>query len=89
VRLVASPARSPAPHPLSRLADATRDTAERRSSLLQLAQLYGEGPDDVRDAARAEETLRRLLKLDPTDADAFDRLALVYETGARGADMRR
>ena len=74
---------------LARLAEATPDSAERRTTLLQLARLCSEGPDPGRSAARAEETLERLLVLDPADADAFDQLAGLYERANRGAELRR
>jgi len=74
---------------LARLAESTPDAEERRSTLLQLSQLFAEGPESVRSAARAEETLGRLLALDPADADAFDRIARIYETSGRGEPLRR
>ena len=74
---------------LARLAEATADTDERRATLLQLSRLFAEGPDAVRSEAQAEETLRQLLALDPADADAFDRLASVFERAERNADLRR
>src|SRR4029077_2224534 len=45
--------------------------------------------DAVRDPARAEEVLRRLLAQDGADPDAFDRLTALYERDARGAELRR
>ena len=74
---------------LERLAERTSDAEERRGTLLQLARLFAEGPESVRSEPRAEETLLRLLSLDAADADAFDRLATVYERAERGVDLRR
>ncbi len=74
---------------LAQLADVTPDADERRSTLLQLARLHAEGPDAVRSAERAEQMLRRLLAIDPADADAFDRISRVYADANRSADLRR
>ena len=74
---------------LGRLAETTSDSEERRSTLLQLARLFAEGPEPVRSDARAEQTLGRLLELDPADADAFDRITSVYERASRGGELRR
>ncbi len=74
---------------LARLAEATSDTAERRNTLLQLARLSSAAAEASSGTNRAEETLARLLELDPTDADAFDQLANVYEAAQRGSELRR
>ena len=59
---------------LVQLAEKTRSPEERRATSLELARLCGDGPEAVRDPARAEEVLRRLLAQNGADPDAFDRL---------------
>ncbi|MFI5314055.1 MAG: hypothetical protein ACHQ6T_00005 [Myxococcota bacterium] len=74
---------------LSKLADCAVTPEQRRATRLELARLLGDGPDAVRDPARAEEVLRQLLAQDGADPDAFDRLSAVFEREQRGPELRR
>ena len=74
---------------LEKLADSAATPEQRRATRLELARLLGDGPAEVRDPARAEDVLRRLLQQDGADPDAFDRLSALYEREDRGAELRR
>ena len=74
---------------LEKLAACAPTDELRRATWLELARLVGDGPEEVRDPARAEEVLRRLLARNGADPDAFDRLAAIYERAERGAELRR
>ncbi len=74
---------------LEKLAECAPSDELRRATWLELARLVGDGPEEVRDPARAEAVLRRLLARDGADPDAFDRLAAIYERDERGVELRR
>ena len=74
---------------LEKLAERAPNDELRRATWLELARLVGDGPEEVRDSARAEDLLRGLLARDGADPDAFDRLAAIYERESRGVELRR
>ena len=76
-------------HALEQLVETARDPETRRATRLELARLWADGPEAVRDAARGEEILRALLRENGADADAFDRLSALFERAERGVELRR
>ena len=62
---------------------------QRRATRLELARLWVDGPEAVRDPARGEEVLRTLLRESGADPDAFDRLSALLERAERGQQLRR
>jgi tetratricopeptide (TPR) repeat protein len=74
---------------LERLAKCAPTVELQRATWLELARLVGDGPDEIRDPARAEDVLKKLLARDGADPDAFDRLAASYEREERGVELRR
>ncbi|HTO53327.1 MAG TPA: hypothetical protein VMR50_08070 [Myxococcota bacterium] len=74
---------------LEKLAESAPTPELRRATRLDLARLLGDGPDAVRDSARAEQVLRELLERDGADPDAFDRLSILFERADRGRELRR
>jgi tetratricopeptide (TPR) repeat protein len=76
-------------HALEALSETVPEPAQRRITRLELARLFVDGPEAVRDPARGEEVLRALLRENGADADAFDRLSLLLERAERGPELRR
>lgn len=64
---------------LDRLCARVEDSEDRLQVGLELADLLANGDVGVRDEARSEALLRRLLEASPTEARVFDRLSVLLE----------
>ncbi|HXZ84647.1 MAG TPA: hypothetical protein VEI82_04070, partial [Myxococcota bacterium] len=74
---------------LEQLVETSGDAVQRRATQLELARLWVDGPEPVRDPARGEQLLRALLRENGADPDAFDRLSALLERAERGPELRR
>lgn len=72
---------------LERLAEASHDDDERVATLVELSDLLFSGPEEARDLAAAERALTRLRELVPDHPEPFDRLARLYESQERHAEL--
>jgi len=71
---------------LEALAEAVPDLEEQLQVWLELTELLADGPDELRDEARAETCLRDLLERYPDDPRLFDRLGTLYERAGKGRE---
>jgi tetratricopeptide (TPR) repeat protein len=72
---------------LEQLASVSQDEDERVRTLVELSDLLFSGPEEARDLAAAERALTSLRELVPTHPEPFDRLARLYDSQERHAEL--